>query len=348
MKSSTLKPIVSIIIVNYKGERFIKKCIDSIYKENERGFEVIVVDDNSKDRSIEIVRRLQTKHQNLFLKENKINRGAAASRNIGVHHSKGKYLLFLDYDTEIKKSWYSSLIDFFKVYPKAGAGQAKLLKMGTKYYDYAGDLLTQFGFLFERSRGKIDKGQFDQFDTIFSMKGAAMMVRKDVFTEIGGFDEDYYYLWEEPDLTWRVWLAGYNVYFVPTLTVWHHYVTEGKSEEYYKKIDVIYRGVKNGVTTLIKNYGTRKLLVIVPVHILCLICLSILFLARLEIKKGSDIIRAIFWNIIYLPKILVKRKLIQDSRTISDKKLFNLISVDESSLYFIKKAFSYTLGIPFK
>lgn len=345
-KPSAIK--ISIIIANYNGEKFLEACLNSIYKEKNKAFEVIIVDDNSQDNSISLLKKNLKWYSNLSLIENKRSRGAAESRNIGVKKSKGEYLFFLDYDTQIKKSWLNEVIQFFESYLDAGAGQAKLLKFNTNFFDYAGDHLSQLGFLVERSKGTVDRGQFDSFDTIFSMKGAAMIVKKDIFNQIGGFDEDYYYLWEEPDLTWRVWLAGYKVYFVPTITVWHHYVTEGKSEEYYKKIDVTYRGVKNGVTTLIKNYGTPKLLSVVPVHILCLICLSVLFLILLEIKKSSDIIRAIFWNIIYLPKILVKRKLIQDSRTISDKKLFNLISIDESSMYFIKKAFSYTLGKPLK
>lgn len=345
-KLSAIK--ISIIIANYNGEKFLNDCLSSIYKEKGQSFEVVIVDDNSQDKSVYLLKKNLKRYSNLSLIKNKKSKGAAGSRNIGAKKSRGKYLFFLDYDTQIKKSWLNEVIQFFESYPDAAAGQAKLLKFNTNFFDYAGDHLSQLGFLIERSKGAVDRGQFDSFDTIFSMKGAAMIVRKDVFNQIGGFDEDYFYLWEEPDLTWRVWLAGYKIYFVPTITVWHHYVTEEKSEDYYKKIDVIYRGVKNGITTLIKNYGTRKLLSVVPVHILCLICLSVLFLIRLEIKKSSDIIRAIFWNIISLPKILVKRKLIQDSRTISDKKLFNLISVDESSLYFIKKAFSYTLGIPFK
>lgn len=193
-----MKIKISVIIPNYNGEIFLEDCLRSLLKEKTSFFEIIVVDDGSQDNSVKIVQKIKNELKNkrkkdkIILIQNDKNRGAAASRNIGAQKAKGEYLFFLDNDTTIKPGWSRKIITFFCYHSQAGMAQAKLLRMNSQRFDYAGDWISPLGFLIERARAAPDHGQFDQPEKIFALKSAAMVVRKNLFTALGGFDPDYH------------------------------------------------------------------------------------------------------------------------------------------------------------
>jgi len=216
------------------------------------------------------------------------------ARNKGAKKAKGKYLVFLDNDTLVKKGWLDQVIKFMDKHPQVGAGQLKLLRMGSNKFDSAGDLLTSNGFLAERAREAEDQGQFDRADKIFSGKGAAMIVRKNVFEKIGGFDETYIYYWEEPDLFWRVWQAGYEVRFLWMGTVWHAYGTEKKPIPKIPAEGQVYLACRNQLMTIIKNGGDKRLRMLCGVG-LAWLGLEIMFVAKGKWKQAWAIERAWWW-----------------------------------------------------
>ena len=353
------KPIVSIIIVNFNGRKFLARCLQSIFQEK-GGYEVIVVDDGSTDGSRQYLRNYQLSITNyqlpIFNFQNNIrfktifnnrNLGAAQSRNIGAQSSSGKYLFFLDADTKIKKGWFNEIIHFFATYPKAGIGQAKILKMNTNQFDYAGDFIGPFGFLIERARSAEDRGQFEKIDKIFGLKSAAMIVRKSLFKKLGGFDKSYHIFWEDTDISWRCWLAGYQVLFVPQITVWHAYGTKEKDIKLYLDNRVYYRGCKNNITTLIKNLSAKKLITILPINLICWLVLALLFLFRLKIRQTLAILKGVLANLLQLSTTLKKRRQIQKQRKITDEDLFNQVGSQKSILYYLGKGWAYVAGKPF-
>jgi len=337
------KILVSVIIANFNGEKFLPTCLNSIFQEK-GNYEVIVVDDGSTDESLKY---LKAQGSRLKIILNQKNLGAAEARNIGVKNSLGKYLFFLDNDTKIKKGWFKEVLNFFSTYKKTGLAQAKLLKMGTDRFDYAGDYLGPFGFLIERARSAKDQSQFNKEDRIFALKSAAMLARKDVFKKIGGFDQDYKIFWEDTDIAWRCWLAGYEVRFAPKIVVWHAYGTKKKDAQIYTRNKVVYRGCKNQIITLAKNLGIKKLILILPVNIACWFVLALVFMAKFDLRKGLAILKGIGGNVAELPQTLKKRKLIQSTRKISDQKLFSLVGSKETAGYYLGKAWSYIVGKPF-
>lgn len=346
-KPSVSQPLISVIIPNFNGERFLERCLQSVFLEKERPFEVIVVDDGSTDRSVALLKKKFGQEKKLKIVALKNHVGAAEARNVGVKASRGKYLLFLDNDTKIKKGWSGEIINFFKENKKAGMAQEKILKMGSNQFDYAGDYLGPFGFLIERARSAPDKGQFNRADKIFALKSAAMLARRDVFIKLGGFDSDYKIFWEDTDIAWRSWLAGYEVLFAPKIVVWHAYGTKEKDQEIYQQYQVTYRGCKNMITTLIKNLGFKKLILILPVNLSCWSVLALLSLARLDISKSLAIIKGILWNFIHFSKTLRKRKEIQAKRIIGDEKLFALVGAKKTIPYYLGKGLAYVRGKPF-
>jgi len=344
--------MVSVIIVNFNGRKFLPRCLGSIFREKGR-FEVVIVDDGSNDGSREQLKKLQIanykKQTNYKIKIifNKRNLGAARSRNIGAKNSSGKYLFFLDTDTKIKKGWSDEIDRFFTAYPRAGIGQAKILKMGTNRFDYAGDFLGPFGFLIERARSAKDRGQFNRVERIFSLKSAAMVARRNVFDELGGFDTDYKIFWEDTDISWRAWLLGYEVLFVPTITVWHAYGTKEKGVRPYIENKVYYRGCKNNITTLIKNLSARRLMIVLPINVGCWLVLAALFFLRLKLREGRAILKGVGAAFFGLPQTLKKRTTIQKMRKIDDGQLFRQVGSKKSIFYYFGKGWAYVSGKPF-
>lgn len=339
-------PVVSVIIANFNGEKFLERCLYSLFAEAEV-FEVIVVENGSIDNSLNLLKEKFSQETRLKVIALEKNQGAARARNIGAKEARGQYFFFLDNDTKIKEGWFKPFLEFFKNYPRAGLAQAKLLKMGTNQFDSAGDLITPFGFLAERARSAQDQGQFDKVEKIFALKSAAMLARRDVFEKLGGFDEDFQLFWEETDLAWRCWLSGFEVLFYPEITVWHAYQTPEKPKEAYAKSKVVYRGCKNMLSSQIKNLGTRKLFFILPASIFSWLILAVLFFLKLDFKKSFAAFQGFFWNLFNLPLNLKKRRIIQSQRKISDKELFSLVSVKKNASYYFGKALAYLTNKPF-
>lgn len=339
---------ISIIIVNFNGVKFIKNCVLSVLNNTAISFEVIIVDNASVDKSLEMIKQnfsTEKKLKCIFLKTNK---GPAFARNLAVKKSKGKYLVFLDYDTIVSKNWLKETAELLERDRKIAGGQLKILRMGQKkVYDSAGEKFTSLGFLSERARESMDSKQFDKVENIFSGKGAGMIVRRRIFNKIGGFDEDYFMYWEEPDLSWRIWQSGYRFVFLPTDKIWHAYVTKEKNDRYYQDSQVIYRGCRNAITTLIKNLEKKNLIIILPLHIISWLILSCMFLIQLKVAKSFFIIKGVLWNFINLPLILKKRRLVQKNRIISDDHLFELVGERKNILYYLGKSLAYISGKPF-
>ncbi|MFA4889243.1 MAG: glycosyltransferase family 2 protein [Candidatus Omnitrophota bacterium] len=340
------EPLVSIIIVNRNGIAFIEECLRSVFNSRYSNFEVILVDNDSKDGSLQAARKAFGQEQRLkILEKNNANIGPAACRNFGVKTARGSYLAFLDNDTKVEADWLGELVRVFESDKSIGAGQAKLLRMGTdNLYDCAGDYLGPLGFLIERSKGAKDTGQFDFLADILSAKSAASIIKKELFERIGGFDEDYFMYLEETDLSWRVWLAGFRVVFIPKAVVYHAFNTGKKDfKRYYSRYVVRYYGCRNYISTLIKNVKIKNLVSLLPLHVFSWLAVAFLFLFKGKFLDFIYITRGVFWNIVNLD-ILIKKHLAinRDIRRVDDSFIFERVKSKEGLKDYLRKAGSYT------
>jgi hypothetical protein len=344
-------PFISVIIPCYNAKAFLERCLNSLFSEKGSDFEVILVDDGSNDGTLELVKDLSEKEPGLKLINLGKNSGAAAAKNAGARESQGQYLFFLDADTKVKDGWFKAITDFFANHPESGLAQAKLLKMNSDIFDCAGDLMSNFGFLVERSRNAKDQGQFNTCQPIFSLKTAGAVIRKDVFENIGGFDANYHIFWEDTDLAWRAWLSGWQVLFCPDLVVWHAYGTPEKTDRYYQDREnayrIVYFGCRNHLITLIKNLGLKKMILVLPIVKISWFTLAILSLLSLKFNKGLSILNGLWANLSSLPQTLQKRKQIQKTRRITDQELFAIVGTKKNLGYYLGKAMAYVQGKPF-
>ena len=343
------KPLISTVTINYNGKKLLKKCLRSIFKEK-GNYEVVLIDNGSTDNSLAEVRKEFRGKENLEIYRLEKNIGPAAARNLGVKKSRGKYTLILDNDTIIHPGWFKKIPTFFKRHPQAGLVQPKLLTMGTNKYNYAGDYLTRYGFLAERAQSSIDKGQFDDPAKIFSYNTASVYFPKKLFLKLGGYDEDYFFYWEEPDLCFRAWLKNHQVWFDPAITVEHAFGQPVKEKNYQKTNranKAAFYGCRNMLTTLIKNLSFKELLLVLPANLTIWILLSVLFLFKGNPQKTTNILRGIFQSFKELSLTLKKRAKIQKTRRLSEKEIFNLVGSKKQLSWYFKKALSYLLGKPF-
>lgn len=320
------KDFVSIIIPTYNAKKYVEKCISSILKNKYSNYEIIVVDNGSTDSTVDFLEEKYTLFTDKigFVSLDK-NYGPAKARNEGVKIAQGKYLGFLDSDTEVEKNWINEALNYFRKDKKIGALQCKLLLIkDKKSYDYAGEYLGNLGFLVPVAvYGEIDHGQYDSCGKILAAKSAGMFIRKDVFDKIGGFDEDYFIFVEETDLGWRCWLAGYEVIFCPNSIVYHCF--SSSKNIFDRKFDnylVRFHGTKNYIMTLYKNLSKKYLLKILPGHIFLWLCLSFYLLLTGQTPSFINIIKGIFWNLKNFSENKNKRKEIQKKRRLTDKDIF--------------------------
>ena len=334
--------IVSVVVVNYNGKDYADKCVQSVFISDFVDLEVIVVDNGSSDGSVDYLKNRYLSYGEKFkIVPLEKNYGPSFARNRGVEIAEGKYIAFLDNDTEVKEDWASIAVSEFEKDEKIGIIQCKLLLSKERNkLDYVGEYIGQNGFLVQRAQGgEIDNNQYDQKVEILAAKSAGMFIRKDVFNKIGGFDEDYFIYVEETDLGWRSWLAGYKAIFVPGSTVYHEFGTStlilGKNKNNY---NAKFHGCKNYILTLFKNLEFKNLMKILPVHIFLWKGLAwYALILKGDYKAFLWIYKGIFWNIINVKRNFNKRKKIQQSRVNNDTELFEIILRKKPFLYFIQK-----------
>ncbi|OGI22336.1 MAG: hypothetical protein A2808_01065 [Candidatus Moranbacteria bacterium RIFCSPHIGHO2_01_FULL_55_24] len=333
---------VSAVIVNYDGKEYADKCVNSIFEGGFDDLEVIVVDNGSVDGSVEYLKeKYRAYSERLKVVALDKNYGPSYARNEGVRVAEGKYIGFLDNDTEVEKNWAEAAVAEFEKDAKVGIIQCKLiLSKEREKLDYVGEYIGQNGFLVQRAQtAEVDYGQYDQKVEILAAKSAGMFIRKDAFEKISGFDPDYFIYVEETDLGWRCWLAGYKAIFIPESVVYHEFGTStiilGKNKNNY---NAKFHGCKNYILTLSKNLELKNILTILPVHVFLWAGLGWFALfTKWDYRAFWWIHKAIGWNILNIGRNLRKRKHIQSTRVISDDDLFKIVMRKKPFFYYIQK-----------
>ncbi len=233
-------PSVSIIIVNYNGKELLKQCLISLEKINFNSFEIILVDNNSTDDSIDFVTKNFPK---IILIKLEKNYGFAEPNNIASKIAKGKYLLFLNNDTTVTENFLSELMMVIESDKKIAICQSLLLKPdGT--VDSSGDFIDPLGIVYN------SKTIPDKEREISSARGACMLIKKNIFNELGGFDKQFFVSFEDVDIGWRAWIKGYKVMLATKSIVYH---LGGQTVEKIKS-DLAFHGFKNQLSMKITNF----------------------------------------------------------------------------------------------
>jgi GT2 family glycosyltransferase len=219
-QTSNSIPLVSIIIPNWNGKRFLEECLHSIEKQTFCGFEVIFVDNGSTDGSAEWVEERYGHWVRII--RNRENLGFAEGNNVGIRVARGMYIVLLNNDTVVEPDWLEELIK-----PVEGDSTVGMCASKVRSYDQpkvleaTGELLFRDGLNRARGHLEVDRGQYDSDLEIFFPPGCGGLYRKVMLDEIGLFDEDFFAYGDDTDLGIRGRLAGWRCVYAPRAVVYH-------------------------------------------------------------------------------------------------------------------------------
>lgn len=254
--------VLSIIIVNWNGKRFLEGCLGSIFAQRFQSLEVILVDNGSTDGSADFVRE---RFPRVIVVENGRNVGFAEANNRGILRSKGGYVLTLNNDTELKEGFLREIMsDAEASGENVGMWAPKILSLHERdMIDSVGGLLVYPDGL-ARGKGRLEKdaGQYDR-EEVFIPSACAALYRRSMLDKIGLFDGDFFAYCEDTDLGLRARLAGWKARGVPDAVVFHYYSGTGGRYTPFKAFLV----ERNRLWVAIKNFPA-PMLVVSPLYTL--------------------------------------------------------------------------------
>ena len=219
--------LVSIIIPNYNGMRFLRPCLDALRAQTypHDRTEIILVDDASTDDSVSFMAEHYPEVKIVRLTRNS---GLAIGCNAGAAAAAGDLLVMLNNDTETESGWLAALVEAATANPQAGAIASKMLLYDRRdTLHNTGDLMGADGIPRNRGVWQVDSGQFDAQPAIFGGCGGGVMYRRAAWEQTGGFDERLFMYLEDVDLAWRLQLLGWRAIFAPAARLYHHLSATG-------------------------------------------------------------------------------------------------------------------------
>lgn len=267
-------PPLSIIILNWNGWIDTIKCLNSLCKVNYPNFDLIIVDNASEDESvkrikehIEIENGIRKSVVDVALIKNNENYGFAEGNNIGIRFaikkSNPKYILLLNNDTTLDKNFLAELVKVAEENSHVGSVQSLLMKPGGNIVDSMGQELTTWSARDIGMDSKYDK--LNQNREIFGACAAAALYRADVLVDVGLFDKDFFAIYEDVDLSWKIRLSGFKSFLAVNSIVYHKRniskrVSEIKNRDWMNNDLRCYHLTKNMLILAIKYHPSSYLL----------------------------------------------------------------------------------------
>lgn len=311
-----MKLVISIIIPNFNGLKLLKICLQSLKKQTFKNSEIIIVDNGSTDSSVAFIKENYSSCQIIQLDK---NYGFAKAVNEGIKKSKGKYVVLLNNDTEVDKNFLKHLVETADQQDVGFLTAKRFNYYKRNLIDSAGDDMDSAGHLILRGFGQKNSAEFDKSGYIFLASGGSCLIKKEVFEKIGYFDEDYFMYMEDADFFFRAQLAGFQGWYEPRAVVYHMRMASSKNLDF-----VEYLNFRNMMANIIKNFPWS--LLIHNFNWLKIILVNINTIRYLSCKgllwQGIKAEAYILYN---LPKLLKKRKNIQQNKKVSDEYIINKI-----------------------
>ncbi len=303
---------VSVIIVNWNGKQHLEECLTSLSKQTFKASEIILVDNGSVDESIEFVEKNFPAVKVVRLDK---NQGFCRGNNIGLQHARGDFIALLNNDTLLDMQWLEELYRAMTKHSHVGTCASCIVNYYSRdVMDTAGDGFDLCGVGYKIGEGMpVTKFQKERY--VFGACAGAALYRRSMIDEIGFFDERFFAIGEDLDLSFRALLAGYKCLYVPGAIVYHKVNrTVGRNSDF-----LLYHSRRNVEYTFFKNMPFPLIIATLPLHIIYnLLTFTQAFLDKrinVFLKSKKDFIKN-------FKKIYRLRKKIQEKRKISLKELF--------------------------
>lgn len=318
---------VSIIVVNWNGERFLKDCLGALSGQTYFNYETILVDNGSSDNSISFVRENFPAIKIVSLGE---NTGFTGGNAAGLEVAEGDFVGLVNNDARPEKTWLENLIQPMLADRTIGICASKLIFENSQTVNSAGDGLTTAGVGFNRGLGK-DAAEFTMPELVFGACGAAVLYRRRMLDEIGFLDEDFFLYDEDTDLNFRAQLAGWKCIYVPTAIAYHiaNATARRLSDRhvYYHTRNLEFVWVKNMPFGIMLRFPHHK--VIQELGSFCYLCL--------RHNKWIPFFKAKRDALKMLPQMLQKRARIQTSKRVPNSYVRSVLTSMFSFGFFRQK-----------
>ena len=305
--------LISIIILNYNAGKFLLECVESIYKSENKNFEVILVDNASNDKTF---RECKEKFSDITLIENEKNLGYCEGNNIGIRRAKGEFVVVLNPDTIVKPDWLNALIH---AYESNGEGiyQPKILASTDHNMLLSSGQITQlFGFGYSRGKGEKDMNEFNKLEKISYASGTCLFTSKKILEKLNLFDSFLFAYHDDLDLCWRGALLGINSFYVPQSIIFHP--IEGYSFKWSKF--KFYLMERNRQYCILTHFSKSTYFKMLPALILVDLAVSLFYMKKgmliIKLKSSLNILKN-------TKKISEKYNQIQSQRKYSDKEILD-------------------------
>lgn len=305
---------IAVVILNWNGRALLERFLPSVV-ENSPQATIYLADNASEDDSVDYV---TNNFPEVQLIQNKTNGGYAKGYNQALRHLKEDLLILLNSDVEVTKDWLVPIKKHFTEKPELAAAQPKILdykdKTRFEYAGASGGYIDRLGYPYCRGRIldslEIDSGQYDNPVPVFWASGACLVIRRAIFQEAGGFDEDYFAHQEEIDLCWRLFNKGYRVWAIPQSVVYH--LGGGTLDSMNPR--KTFFNFRNSLFSLIKNVAGFKVYFLIFTRLVLDAIAGIKFLLQGKPAHTWAIVRAHFSFYGNLALFLRKRKGTANSR----------------------------------
>ena len=214
---------MAVVVPSWNSERLLSRCLESVHAQN-GSVELLIVDNGSEDGSVAYLEREEIPHVRLPR-----NTGFAAAVNLGVSCTRAPAILVLNADTVLEPGCVARLLEALDADPRLGGVQPRILQLDgeatrdasdARIYS-AGQALTPDGRAIEEGAGEPQTPPHLARREIFGVCGAACLLRRELFADLGGYDESYFAFYEDVDLNVRARVAGWRFEYVPEAVVWH-------------------------------------------------------------------------------------------------------------------------------
>jgi GT2 family glycosyltransferase len=305
-----LWPKVSVIIVNWNGEQFLKQCLVALMAQSVKPHEIILVDNASSDRSVNLLVEFPL----VRLMAQSQNTGFARGNNLAIEAASpdSEWIALINPDAFAEPLWLEELLVAAQRNPEFDVFGSKLVNAAdTSILDGVGDAYHMSGMVWRMAHGLPSSDAAVGDVEVFSACAAAALYRRNTLREIGGFDEDYFCYVEDVDLGFRLKLAGRRCLYAPQSVANHvgSGTTGGQHSDF-----ALYHGHRNLVWTFVKNMPGVLFWMLLPIHMVLNVATVIWFALH---GRGGVIVRAKRDAVLGLPKMWRKRKHIQKTRVAS-------------------------------
>ena len=319
------KGLVSIIIPVYNGEHHLNELIENLVNQTYKKIEIITVDNNSTDNSLELLKVLSKEKTFLRIFSNKKNEGYCGGCNKGIENAYGEFLLFLSQDRIMNNDWIKKIVDEINKNEKTGCVIGKVEREGASSPEY--------GHSYDVYGAVLINGSPVESNLFFG--GGTVLIRKKILDEIGGFDPEFFIYQEDVDICWRIRLSGNKIKIVENAICQNK--GGGISDTFYDSdkfqikfdselvnvpIYKFYYSQKNRIRTMLKNYSMKNVWKRIPISI-GMIFLRGIFMSVKNKNKSyvTAVFRGYFWNILNFNNTMKFRKEIQKNRIIDDDEI---------------------------